>query len=144
MKGGHQERKWGRKLTGQARKAVDGVLDRVPSPLKENLYLRAFGTLKVPLLGWVGPQVLEVSDERCVIQIPLSRRTKNHLNSLYFAVLAAGADCAGGLIAMRLIESSGEPVSLVFKDFHAEFLKRADGDTVFTCADGVAIRNLVA
>jgi acyl-coenzyme A thioesterase PaaI-like protein len=111
--------------------------------LKETLFLRTFGFLKVPLLFFIGPSVVEATAERCVIKIPLKRRTKNHLNSMYFAVLAAGADCAGGLIAMRQIRDEGDQLSLIFKDFHADFLKRAEGDVFFTCADGRAILDLV-
>jgi hypothetical protein len=51
-------------------------------------------------------------------------------------------------MAMRLIqqaESEGKGrVALVFKDFHAEFLKRAEGDVHFTCTQGAEIRALVA
>ncbi|MFB3925347.1 MAG: PaaI family thioesterase [Syntrophales bacterium] len=112
--------------------------------IRETFMLRAFAFFKIPMLHFMGPVVEEISDERCVVRIPLYRRTRNHLKSMYFAVLAAGADCAGGLIALRFIRKSGGHVSLVFKDFKAEFLKRAEADVWFTCEDGPAIRDLVA
>jgi len=115
----------------------------LPETLRETVLLRAFGFLKIPMLYFVRPSVTEISSERCVVKIPLARRTKNHLGSMYFGVLAAGADCAGGLIAMRLIHEEGDQVSLVFKDFHAEFLKRPEADVLFTCTEGSAIRDLV-
>src|SRR5690606_21976149 len=71
------------------------------------------------------------------------RRQKNHLSSMYFGVLAAGADCAGGLVAMQAIRASGKKVSLSFKDFHADFLKRAESDTVFTNTQGEEVRAFV-
>ena len=52
--------------------------------------------------------MVELSDDKCVVKVPLKRRSRNHLRSMYFGALAAGADCAGGLIAMRLIETEGE------------------------------------
>ncbi|MCC7442973.1 MAG: DUF4442 domain-containing protein [Bdellovibrionales bacterium] len=117
---------------------------RRPRPmLKETLGLLAFGFLKIPLLFWLRPQVLELTDRRCVVRIPLNRRSKNHLGSMYFGALAAGADCAGGLIAMRLIQAGGGKVNLVFKDFNAEFLKRPESDVYFTSEDGAAIAELV-
>lgn len=119
------------------------LVEKVPPKVKNTLYLRAFGLLKVPVLFFISPRVEEITDLRCVIKVPLNRRTKNHLNSMYFGVLAAGADCAGGLMAMRLIQEQGNQVSLIFKDFHADFLKRAEGDTLFTCEDGEAIQELV-
>jgi acyl-coenzyme A thioesterase PaaI-like protein len=108
--------------------------------LNATFKLRAFTFFKIPLLFYVSPSVEEINSDRCVVRIPLKRRTKNHLNVMYFGVLCTGADCAGGLMAMRLIQESGRNVSLLFKDFKAEFLKRAEGDVFFTCEDGPAIR----
>jgi hypothetical protein len=58
---------------------------------------------------------------------------------MYFGALCAGADLAGGLPAARLIWERHREVSLVFADVKAEFLKRADGDVLFTCDDGYAV-----
>jgi acyl-coenzyme A thioesterase PaaI-like protein len=125
-------------------KYMAGSLNQViPAKVKETVFLRAFGFLKIPVLFFISPSVVEVTEQQCVVKIPLNRRTRNHLNSMYFGVLAAGADCAGGLIAMRMIQEEGNRVSLIFKDFHADFLKRAEGDVFFTCAEGTAIRDLV-
>lgn len=127
-------------VTATLKKTIENSL---PPKLRDNLYLKAFGLLKVPMIFFMGPSVVEISNERCVVKVPLSRRTKNHLNSMYFGALAAGADCAGGLIAMRLIQSEGNQVSLIFKNFQAEFLKRAEDDVLFTCEDGIEIQKLV-
>jgi hypothetical protein len=57
---------------------------------------------------------------------------------MYFGALCAGADLAGGLPAARLIWDVHPRVSLVFASVQGEFLKRADGDVLFTCRDGRA------
>jgi acyl-coenzyme A thioesterase PaaI-like protein len=125
------------------------LLNTIPANVKETLKLRTFGFLKIPVLFFVSPTVVELDDYRCVVKIPLTRRSKNHLGSMYFGVLAAGADCAGGLMAMKLIDEAPSrgrnrgKINLIFKDFKAEFLKRAEGDVLFTCEDGLAIRQLV-
>jgi acyl-coenzyme A thioesterase PaaI-like protein len=75
--------------------------------------------------------------------VPFKRKNKNHLGSLYFGVLCAAADVAGGLTAMKHINDSGKKVSLAFKDFNAEFLKRAEGDTFFTNTQGEEIKEFV-
>jgi len=62
---------------------------------------------------------------------------------MYFGALHAGADLAAGLNATRLILSHHKKVKLVFKDAHADFLKRADGDVVFRSRDGAKIRAAV-
>ncbi len=110
---------------------------------KATMGLRLFGLKKVPLIWYVRPSVEEVTEELISIKIPLKRRNKNHLNSLYFGVLAVGADCAAGILAMNCIEQSGYDVSLVFKDFKANFLKRAEGDTIFTSTAGKEVTKLV-
>ena len=111
--------------------------------VKATWYLRYFGWKKVPLIFYCRPSVVELNREKAIIKIPIKRRNRNHLNSMYFGVLAVGADVAGGLLAMDQIRRSKKKVSLVFKNFKADFLKRPEGDTLFTCNHGYAIEKLV-
>ena len=119
------------------------VLNMLPEGLKNTAFVRFFGLMKVPMIFWLRPTVVELSDEVTAIKIPLSRRSKNHLNSMYFGALACGADLAGGFAAMKKTMDKGKRVSLAFKEFNAEFLKRAEGDTVFTCKQGLEIDEFV-
>ena len=112
---------------------VKKIYQVLPASIRDTFLLRFFGFTKVPLIFWVRPVIKELSDKRCIIKIPLIRRTKNHLGSMYFGALAIGADCAGGFAAMKIILESSEKASLVFKDLHADFLKRPESDTYFTC-----------
>jgi acyl-coenzyme A thioesterase PaaI-like protein len=97
----------------------------------------------VPLILFVNPSVITLDDEVCVVKIPLSWRTKNHLKSMYFGSLCTGADIAGGLIAMAEIANTKKNIALSFKDFKANFLKRAEGDVYFTCSQNREIRSFV-
>ena len=110
---------------------------------RETWGVRLFGLRKIPLIWFVRPEVMQMDNDGVVIRIPFRRRVRNHLGSMYFGVLAVGADLAGGLVAMNRIRASGRDVALIFKDMHAEFLKRAEGDTVFTCLDGTTVSKLV-
>lgn len=114
-----------------------------PESFTNTLYLRLFGLAKIPLLFMVSPKVLQLDDNRCAVRIPLNKLTKNHLGSMYFGVLAMGADCAGGMLGMHYIRKSGKKINLVFKDFHADFLKRPEEAVVFSCDDGPAVKLLV-
>lgn len=118
--------------------------DFIPEKYRDTFFVRLFGFAKVPLIFFVGPSVVKLDDEMCIVKIPLNRRTKNHLNSMYFGVLATGADLAGGLVAMKEITESKKKVALSFKDFHAEFLKRAEGDVHFICTQIPEIKKFVA
>ncbi len=120
------------------------LLKLIPENMQATLLLRYFGFFKIPLLFFVKPSVVELSDNRVVVKIPLRRRTRNHLRSMYFGALSIGADCAAGLIAMRLIQKSSQNISLVFKSMDAEFFKRAEGNVYFTCEQGGEIAHLVA
>lgn len=106
---------------------------------KETMFLRVFGFLKVPLIALVRPSIVEMDEEKVIIKIPLNFFSRNHLKSMYFGTLAIGADCAGGYLAVRKIMKDRLPLTFVFKDFQAEFLKRPDGDVHFTCRDGAVI-----
>lgn len=111
--------------------------------MNPTLRLRIFGLIKIPMLAYVRPSVLEAGADRVVIRIRLGRRTRNHLGSMYFGALSVGADCAAGLIAMDRIQASGGGMSLIFKDFQANFRKRAEEDVEFTCIQGREIEALV-
>ncbi len=107
------------------------IKSNIPKKYQDTMFVRLFGMMKVPLIFWVSPSIVKFNDQQCVVKIPLNRRTKNHLNSMYFGVLCTGADIAGGYAAMNEITLSKKKVALSFKDFHAEFLKRAEGDVHF-------------
>jgi acyl-coenzyme A thioesterase PaaI-like protein len=110
---------------------------------KQTLSIRFLGWMKIPLLASVRPTVVEMDDQRCIVRIPLRRWTRNHLGSMYFGALAIGADIAGGLLAVEQIRRAGAKVSLAFKSFHADFLKRPESDVYFICEEGPKVRDLV-
>ncbi|HEX8252953.1 MAG TPA: DUF4442 domain-containing protein [Thermoanaerobaculia bacterium] len=105
--------------------------------------VRLWALKNVFLLWFVKPTILEVNERRCVVKLPLSWRTKNHLHSMYFGALCIGADVAGGLIAFHMARQQKLNISFVFKDIKAEFLKRADGDVHFTNEDGNVVQDIV-
>lgn len=96
------------------------------------------------MMFYARPSVAEISPERIVVRIPLRRRTRNHLGSMYFGALGIGAECAAGALAMHVIGQRPERISLVVSDFSAEFLQRGEGDVDFCCNQGREISNLVA
>lgn len=110
---------------------------------KLNLFLKLFGLFKIPLLFLAGPKITHLNDQKIEIKIPLNWRTRNHLKSLYFGTLAIGADCCAGFLATKFIMQSKKKVHLSFKDFEAQFLKRAESDTYFICEQGHELKNFV-
>ena len=111
--------------------------------LKKTLGLRLMAWARIPLLASVRPVLVALDDHHCVVKLPLGWWTRNHLGSMYFGALAIGADCAGGYLAVDRIRRLKAPVSLVFKAFRAEFLKRPESDVYFICEEGTHIEALV-
>ena len=107
------------------------------------LKIRFLSFIKIPLLYYCRPRVLDINDNKVSILIPFNRRSKNHLGSMYFGALAIGADISGGYLALHHINKKKCNVKLIFKDFQAEFYKRAEGDVHFICEQGNEIKNLV-
>ena len=105
--------------------------------------LRLFGFTRIPLILFCRPRVVEITENSLEVKIKLNRRTRNHLNSMYFGVLSVGADVTAGFLAMKFMRESRSKISLIFKDFQADFLKRAEGDTHFICIEGREILALI-
>jgi len=114
-----------------------------PSGWRETLALRLWALRHIPLLAWIRPSVVAMDGERCVLRVPLNRRTRNHLGSMYFGVLCTGADAAAALLGFRLLRERAGRVSVVFKDVRGEFLKRPEADVHFACEQGREIRELL-
>ncbi len=106
-------------------------------------FLWYFGRFKVPLIGYIKPRLITLTDQDIVVKIPLTRRSKNHLNSMYFGALAVGADVAGGLHGFYHARQAGVNISLAFKSFQAQFLRRPEADVYFTCGMGNEIKAMI-
>lgn len=102
--------------------------------MKWMLFLLGF--VKIPIIGFVKPKLIILNDREAAVKIRIRRRTKNHLNSMYFGALAVGADVAAGLHAFYFAEQMGKKVSFAFKGMNAQFLMRAESDILFISEDG--------
>lgn len=111
---------------------------------RETLRVRTWSLANVFFLWLTRPQIIELSDDRCVVRIPLNWRTRRRdIHAMYLGTLCMGADVAAGLIAFRLVQARKERVSFIFKDIRGEFLKRAEGAVLFTNNDGPLIQDLL-
>jgi len=111
------------------------------SSLQWKLFL--FGIVKIPLIGFCRPRVHEISDEHISIKIPLNRRTRNHVKSMYLGVMSIGADLATGFLAYHLLINRNLKAAPVFKSMKVDYLKRAESDVYFICSEGKAISEMI-
>jgi acyl-coenzyme A thioesterase PaaI-like protein len=106
--------------------------------------VRLWALQNVFLLWLIGPKVVELTDDRCVIKVPLNWRTRRRdIRAMYLGTLCMGADVAAGLIAFKIVNERKQRVSFIFKDIRGEFLKRAEGDVLFTNDDGAIVQELI-
>lgn len=111
------------------------------SKMRWMIYL--LGLVKIPLIGYLKPKLLSLDDQNIEVKIRLRRRSKNHLNSMYFGALAVGADVSAGVHAFYYAEKMGKKVSFAFKSMQVDFLKRAESDVIFRCEDGLIVRQAI-
>jgi acyl-coenzyme A thioesterase PaaI-like protein len=110
---------------------------------KKTAFIRLWALFNVPMIAWLRPRVIEISGDKVEIALPLFRRSKNHLNSMYFGTLAAGADLAAGVVAVSEIQKSSSKFTFAFKSLKADFLKRAEAQTHFVCSTPKLVADLV-
>lgn len=106
-------------------------------------FLWSFGRFKIPLIGHLKPKLIAFDSKKVVVKLPLKRRSKNHLNSMYFGALAVGADLAGGLHGFYYTSQLKVKMSLVFKSFQAQFLRRPESDVYFVCEMGEEVKAMI-
>jgi len=109
--------------------------------IKWQLFL--LGKFKIPMLGFTSAKLVSINDTTVKVGIKLKRRTKNHLNSMYFGALAVGADVAGGIHAFYFANVYHKTVAFAFKGMSCEFIKRAESDCVFISEDGKKVENAI-
>jgi hypothetical protein len=109
--------------------------------LRWKLFLLGF--VKIPMIHFVRPKLMSVDQESLTIKIPFRRRTRNHLNSMYFGALAVGADLAAGYHVYCLAEHQNTSISLAFKSTQSQFLKRPESDVFFYSNSGKEIRDQI-
>jgi hypothetical protein len=114
---------------------------KLVSKLKWFLYL--LGKIKVPMIGYTSPKLLELTDTTVKVKIKLRWRTRNHLNSMYFGALAVGADITAGIHAFYFAKKMNKKVSFAFKGMQAKFIKRAETDVVFSTDQGQLIQQAI-
>jgi len=111
--------------------------------LKLTAYINAYSALQIPLLAFVTPKIVKLTEAESVVRVRLDRRTRNHLGVMYFGALAMGAELSIALKAIQAIGRSGRRIDFIFKDFEAQFLKRADGHVHFVCAEADGVQELI-
>jgi len=116
---------------------------KIKPTLRLTALVNGFSLFKIPLLAFCTPQVLEVSETQTKVRVRLDWRTSNHLGVMYFGALAMGAELSIALKAVEKIDASRKRIDFIFKDFQADFLKRADSHVLFCCDEADQVAKLI-
>jgi acyl-coenzyme A thioesterase PaaI-like protein len=98
----------------------------------------------LPAAGFMGIQLLQLDDEKCVTGMRLGWRNQNPFRSLYFAAQCAAAEMATGLAAFQIMRDQGARVSMLVTGMDARFYKKATGVVRFECAEVPQVREAIA
>lgn len=106
---------------------------------RDTLELWIYGLLRARLILLLTPRVVERTERRVSVRIPLSYRSRNHFGSMQFGALMIGAEMGPGILAIKRAEERGVRVAFLMRRFEARLLHRANGGVTFRCQEDEAI-----
>lgn len=112
------------------------VVDRLRqiSPGAANWVLSSALPQIIPLAGGLGIRVEEVTDLRAVASLPLKRRTRNHVGSIYFGAQMTLMELTMGLLLFKRYPPG--PYGVLVKRVEADFHAKAKGRVTAVCEPG--------
>ena len=111
----------------------------ITNPIKYQLFL----ITKLPLAFFVGLKLVALQQDQAVVSVRFKWLNKNPFRSMYFAVLAMAAELSTGILPVAYTYKSQPSVSMLVVKCEGEFYKKAIGNIVFTCVDGLAIADAI-
>ena len=113
------------------------------SIISDGFKYRLFLLKNLPAAYFSGLRVEEVDEAHCAVSVPFKWFTQNPFRSTYFACLSMAAEMSTGVLAMAHIYRRRPGISMLIVGMEAAFAKKATGKTLFTCSDGLLIRDAV-
>ncbi len=95
--------------------------------------LNAFLFFKLPSAFWCGVRLKEITANSCTATVRENLINKNPFHSIYFAVLAMGAELTTGALVLQEIKNSKRSISMLVLNSKASFFKKANRTIHFTC-----------
>ena len=98
---------------------------------------------KLPSAFICGVRVKTASEESCTVTVPFTWLSQNPFKSTYFACLSMAAEMSTGILGLAHVYKRNPPVSMLVVSISGNFFKKATGKTIFTCTDGLAIKQAI-
>lgn len=119
---------------------ANAFFNHIRNPFK----LRLFLIRNLPSAYFAGLRVVAASEDTCTVSVPYKWFTRNPFGSTYFACLSMAAELSTGVLAMAQVSAQQPGVSMLVTGSEARFYKKAKGLTLFTCNEGLQIKEAVA
>lgn len=114
-------------------------LQLIKHPVKFRIYLLS----KLPSAFFSGVRVTYADEQKCSVKVPYKWFSKNPFKSTYFACLSMAAEMSTGVLSMAHIYKRQPAVSMLVLKVEGNFIKKANGITIFNCEDGLAIKKII-
>jgi hypothetical protein len=105
--------------------------------------INSFMFFKLPL-GWLsGMRVISLTNTTCKVKIRHRWINQNPFKSMFWAAQGMAAEMSTGALVMQEIENSKRNVYMLLTHQESGFFKKATGKIVFTCSDGVQVKEAI-
>lgn len=94
---------------------------------------------QLPLAWFAGLRITKLDTEGCVVTVPYGWRSQNPFQSIYFAAQAMAAEMSTGALGVLATENAPKKSAMLIVGMKAEFTKKANQLTTFTCEDGYKV-----
>ena len=98
---------------------------------------------QLPIAWLAGLKLFSYSDEACSISVKLGLLNKNPFKSMFWAVQGMAAELSTGLLCIDIIKKSKHNVSMLVVEQKAQFFKKAKGKIIFSCNQGMDIKDII-
>ena len=90
-----------------------------------------------------GLKLLTLQEDTAMVSVRFKWLNQNPFRSMYFAVMAMAAELSTGILAVAQTYKSNPSVSMLVVKCEGQFYKKAVGNIVFTCVDGLEIAKAI-
>lgn len=118
---------------------ADKFLQTIKHPIKFRIFLLS----KLPAAFFSGVRVIDADENKCTVKVPYKWFSQNPFKSTYFACLSMAAEMSTGVLALAHIYKRQPAVSMLVSKVEGDFVKKATGITIFTCEDGITIKQTI-
>ena len=111
--------------------------------LKHPLRFRMFLLSRLPNAFFAGLRIRDLDETVCRVSVPYKWFTKNPFRSTYFACLNMAAEMSTSVLCLVYLHNRKPPLSMLVVKTEAEYFKKTTGKTVFTCEEGLMIKETI-